>query len=185
MNKKLLIIFLSLFFLDYSVANNVNYDANLLHGALIDNLDEVKNALHYGANVNAEFPTTKVTALHLASANGSAEIVDLLLSKGANVNARDIENFTPLYEAIKNNKPQIVNILLDNPYIIVDKNYLKLAEEIAQDDQKKIQLYAEKNQLNLVEAYELAKERIDQIITRLNKFLRFRKNESIQTGEVS
>ena len=50
--------------------------------------------------------------LHLAAYYGHKELVELLLSKGADVNATDIEGFTPLAYASVNNQKETVEFLI-------------------------------------------------------------------------
>jgi len=52
------------------------------------------------------------TALHLASQNGSLDIVWLLLENGANVDAPDSDGSTPLYLAIPKVKLPAAELLL-------------------------------------------------------------------------
>ncbi|NCG57103.1 MAG: hypothetical protein GWP35_09400 [Proteobacteria bacterium] len=50
----------------------------------------------------------------LAALNSSTpEIVPLLLEKGAEVNARDTDGFTPLMWAARSSTPEIVQLLLE------------------------------------------------------------------------
>ena len=55
-----------------------------------------------------------VTALHMATASGSAEVVKLLLDAGAQVNAQDIRGMTPLMWSVSTDRPQpqVVSLLL-------------------------------------------------------------------------
>jgi hypothetical protein len=61
-------------------------------------------------------PTTAPVAktpLHAAAENGHAEMIQLLLSKGADVNARTASGYTPLHLAAKNGHGLCARILLD------------------------------------------------------------------------
>ena len=53
------------------------------------------------------------TLLHLA-ARGSTDILELLIARKSDVNARDGREFTPLYDAVSSNQPENVTILLAN-----------------------------------------------------------------------
>ncbi len=46
------------------------------------------------------FQETGKTALHAACASGSVKVVRELLQRGANVNARDVQQQTPVHAAI-------------------------------------------------------------------------------------
>ncbi|KAK0161953.1 hypothetical protein PV327_008348 [Microctonus hyperodae] len=71
---------------------------------------EENRAIALGLNIsNAQGKT----ALHVASANGLVELVEILLDAGANVNARTIdEHRTPLHLACINSKIKVIKILL-------------------------------------------------------------------------
>ena len=47
-------------------------------------------------------PVDRWTPLHEAANHGEAEITELLLQAGANVNARGLDNDTPLHDACVN-----------------------------------------------------------------------------------
>ena len=55
--------------------------------------------LAFGSNVNEVVPATKATALHLAAGSGHNDIVEALLSCGAEVNAQDCLGATPIFSA--------------------------------------------------------------------------------------
>lgn len=58
------------------------------------------------------FSCTDTTPLWIASANGHASAVSALLGVGAKVDARASDGSTPLYQAAKWNKPQVLKELL-------------------------------------------------------------------------
>ena len=69
-------------------------------GGLGDDLFPVTQALvAHGADVNARCGSIQVTPLHNADVDGSVKTVKFLISKGANVNARDGKGDTPLHAA--------------------------------------------------------------------------------------
>ncbi|KAE9381023.1 hypothetical protein N431DRAFT_457638 [Stipitochalara longipes BDJ] len=65
--------------------------------------DRVKEILARGANVN-ETTSKKQNSLHLATVVGNLAIVNLLLAKGVEVNAKDNDNSTPADYALQGSK---------------------------------------------------------------------------------
>ena len=51
-------------------------------------------------DIHETIPGTGTTALHVASANGDLRLLKWLLSKGASINARDLERMTALHYSI-------------------------------------------------------------------------------------
>jgi ankyrin repeat protein len=52
-----------------------------------------------------------VTPLHIAAALGHKDVAELLISKGANVNATDNNNYSPLHYAIANGHKEVADLL--------------------------------------------------------------------------
>ena len=52
--------------------------------------------------------------LHNAARNGHKEIVELLIAKGADVDAKDEDGWTPLHWAVVNGHEETVELLLAN-----------------------------------------------------------------------
>ena len=69
--------------------------------------------LKHGAKLD-ETTNCQDTVLHLAVLNGCEGVAEILLSRNASVNAKDINGFTPLHLASKENKINIVSLLLQN-----------------------------------------------------------------------
>ena len=75
-------------------------DISIHEAAGTGNIEAVKKHLDAGTDVNAKTDNYgKSTPLHLAVFGGHKEIVELLIAKGADINARDISNWTPLDNA--------------------------------------------------------------------------------------
>lgn len=76
--------------------------------------------LELGASPRVKDSAQGGTALQRASANGSVDIVDILLKKGAPVNASNKEGWTALHYAYAEDHPEVVKILLAagaDPYL--------------------------------------------------------------------
>lgn len=68
----------------------------------LGNVDEVRKLLNAGLSVNAVEASEKDnTLLHYAVERGKREIVELLLFRGAKINAKNKQNNTPLHLAVK------------------------------------------------------------------------------------
>lgn len=74
-------------------------------------LDEVKATLVTAEDVNRELVGGR-RPLHVAADYGQAELVEYLISKGANVNAQDKHHITPLLSACYEGHKSCVEILL-------------------------------------------------------------------------
>ena len=71
-----------------------------------DVLEEAK-----GEDVNAKDDQFGWTALMYAATNGHTTVVEVLLDKGADVNATDTKGRTALMLAVQNGRPEIVQLL--------------------------------------------------------------------------
>lgn len=85
----------------------------LLNSCLREKIDEVRNQINEGANVNGQERGTLVTALHNAALVGHVEIIELLLNNGARIDAQDSDGNTPLMWAIRNRKQDAVEYLMN------------------------------------------------------------------------
>jgi cytohesin len=93
--------------------------ATIEDAVLIGDVERVKEFLAADPNlVNARIGSKgkdQPTVLHLAAAAGRAEVVELLLSRGANPNARAQDGATPLHQAVwgvRAEGPEVVGVLL-------------------------------------------------------------------------
>jgi ankyrin repeat protein len=82
----------------------------LLEATLVSNIEIMRYLLEQGADVNAKVEQAEgqfagATALHMAAEYGTPDMVELLVSYGANVNAIDGQGFTPLAMAASRAKP--------------------------------------------------------------------------------
>lgn len=72
---------------------------------------KAKNALADGANVNAKDGRFSVSALMLASSKGYIEVVELLVNRGADMDAKDDEGLTALWYARRANRSDVMAFL--------------------------------------------------------------------------
>ena len=72
----------------------------------------VLQLLEEGAYVDEKNYRERYTWLHLASSCGHAEVAELLIERGADVNARSIYRETPLHLASLNGRIEMVNLLV-------------------------------------------------------------------------
>ncbi|KAJ8309611.1 hypothetical protein KUTeg_012836 [Tegillarca granosa] len=97
---------------------NVNRD--LYHEAGDGNLDNVKELITQGANVNNQDSEFMSGPLHVACKNGHNEVVKCLLKYNADVNLKDENGHTPLHVAVNYKK------------VVADRNREQRAKEIVE-----------------------------------------------------
>ncbi len=82
-----------------------------------DRMEEFKQCLELllskGADVHATRGFSKLTPLHVAARSKNIAGSELLVAAGADVNAKDTYDATPLHWAVINNSPEIVKLLLE------------------------------------------------------------------------
>ena len=87
-----------------------NAEDALLHAAFDENIEAAKQAIAAGADVNAK-SEGGWTLLHDLAHQGKKEIIELLITEGVDVNAKDNDDDTPLDWAIKDNHTEIRDLL--------------------------------------------------------------------------
>ena len=88
-----------------------NPDGALIQAIDGGNIEAVKQHLANGADVNAKDVLMGMTPLHYAARDGQKEIAELLIAKGAGVNAKNKYGWTPLHNAATGHK-EIVELLI-------------------------------------------------------------------------
>ena len=83
----------------------------ILAAAYNGNIEAVKQHLAAGTDVNVKGGFADGTPLHYAAANGHKEIAELLIEKGADLNAKDEDGGTPLDVAISFNRTEIADLI--------------------------------------------------------------------------
>ena len=66
-------------------------------------IEEVQELIANGIDVNEVSTNLQQTALHLAAGLGHDQILELLISNGGHIDAKDKKGHTPLYYAIGHN----------------------------------------------------------------------------------
>ena len=96
---------------------------SMLDAAKAGNIKRLKSTLGYVRDINF-VDDTGATALHHAASGGYNDIVQLLLSKGASIEATYHYNYTPLHRAAQYGYTSTVELLLSKGALIevVDKN---------------------------------------------------------------
>jgi ankyrin repeat protein len=93
--------------------SNKGYWNNELIAASIDcNLGRIKEALKNGANIDFQDDNNDTNALGWAAFKGCLEVVEFLISKGANINITNSSNETPLNVATYKNYFGIIKYLI-------------------------------------------------------------------------
>lgn len=76
-------------------------------------LEDVKKELKNGANVNAASDEDTTALMHAAIFNQNPEVIETLIDKGANVNAKNKDGSTALTKAAFNPNPEVIKTLID------------------------------------------------------------------------
>ena len=94
-----------------AMAPTYRYKNALTNAVQNDDVDEVRNLIINGADVNGK-EDEKLTPLFIAVENGNLEIAEMLLKFGAKVNARDREKQTPLMRLDDDATLELVELLV-------------------------------------------------------------------------
>ena len=103
----------------------LNVQAGSLHEAVYNNdIELIKIRLENGADINQlGLGWYEGTALHLAVRDDQQEIAVLLLERGAAVDVRDHNDYTPLHNAAWNGNLAMVKLLFDAGADIMARTY--------------------------------------------------------------
>jgi hypothetical protein len=85
-------------------------DISLWWAAQKGDIEAVKQHIAAGTDVNPK--DSKETPLHKAAYWGRKEIAELLIAKGADVNAKEQDGYTPLHWAARNGHKEIAELLI-------------------------------------------------------------------------
>jgi Ankyrin repeats (3 copies)/Ankyrin repeat len=91
----------------------VRYRSELHTAVSVDDVEEVRNLITRGENVNLKDENySNITPLFLAVENGNTEIAETLLNFGAKINVRDSSRQTPLMRLDEDASPELVDLLI-------------------------------------------------------------------------
>ena len=93
------------------VANGAKVSLHV--AAYLGSLDKVDDFLEKDVNVNERTGRKDLTPLHAAVVGGQKKVVEFLITKGADVNAKDRGGYTPLFYAVWHNREEAAKLLLD------------------------------------------------------------------------
>ena len=85
----------------------------LLNAAESGFVDQVRDLLDKGANIDAGDSIFQQTALMKSARNGYLKVVELLVDRGANIDAKDKHGTTALMYAASEGHLQVVKLLLE------------------------------------------------------------------------
>lgn len=87
---------------------------SLPEAAATGEVNEVEALISKGVDVNAREWGSLKTALHYGAEKGHKKVVEILLAKGTNTDARDALSTTPLNHAVEKGHKEIAGLLIDN-----------------------------------------------------------------------
>lgn len=85
---------------------------NLIDAAESGDIDAIRRLLDGGADVNIKDKDWGFGPLHSAAGTGRSDIAELLLARGAIVDAKDSTGATPLHEAAKRGHVNVAELLI-------------------------------------------------------------------------
>jgi len=88
-----------------------NTEEPLIKAVRAKDIKQVENLLRNNPDVNI-MTGSNLTPLHIASENGTTEIVELLIKNGADINAKTLYDVTPLHFAAQGGNTAIAELLI-------------------------------------------------------------------------
>ena len=93
-------------------------------------------------NITDDYDYNNNTALSTAVINAKYDVVELLIEKGADINKENNKGYTPLIHAIRFEDYDMVQLLLEHPYINIEHyvdtifKQLRLVQELTPEDEE-------------------------------------------------
>lgn len=94
-------------------------DGRLLDAAMNNRVDDARRELEAGANIDVKDASSGQTPLMAAVLRGNAEIVEFLLSKGADVTTGEKDGYTPAHGAGFQGRADIMKLLKEHGIDVV------------------------------------------------------------------
>lgn len=114
-------------------------------------LETIQQLIDQDANINEPSDYDGKTCLHVACAEGHADVVKCLLKRGASIYVRDRRGRTPLFDAIRNKRHVVVDLLL-NVGARFEHDDIEVARELCiaatENDVERLRLWL-KSQVNM------------------------------------
>lgn len=115
-----------------SASNKTTLNKMLNQAAQAGDTARVQQMLDQGADVNKEVPPYSFTPLMCAAWYGNANVVELLLGKGVNINAQNQMGWTALMQAAFAGRTECVKVLLaHNASLEVKNDHGQTASDLA------------------------------------------------------
>jgi ankyrin repeat protein len=143
--------------LKYLIENGVDIKENgkslLMSACTRKNIEIVKLLVENGSEVNSNPAKDGETPLHVSCSSGYFEIVEYLVSKGASIIAKDMEDFMPIVWASRHGKIKVFEFLLREfrKRIENTKVYQDEMEEIRRNIDYSIHIAAANGNLKIIE----------------------------------
>jgi len=96
----------------YTLTDSSEPSLSLQEAAAIGNVELVRSLIYEGLGVDSIEDGFQKTALHRAAISGRKDVAELLLAKGADVNARDSYISAPLHYAAQNGHSAVAELLI-------------------------------------------------------------------------
>jgi len=126
----------------FDVNKDTNGNSPLKAAVLSGNTDLVRLLIEQGADIHKPLNPSGTTILHQAAQSGIAEVIQVLVEAGHNINAVDTKGNSPLYVAVLSKQIDSVHELLRlgaDPNIRPEKRPAAVWMAVVQDERESIQ----------------------------------------------
>jgi ankyrin repeat protein len=92
-------------------------DKSFFAAVASNDIAAVNGFLSAGTDPNVRSENNNETALIYAASHGQPELIDVMLQNGADVNAKDLQNYTALLRALQKDQDEIVEKIIAQPKV--------------------------------------------------------------------